>query len=209
VSAPHDGQSFLPQRWKELAPLLDAVLEREPHERRAFLDRACADDTDLRAEIDTLLEECAHSDRLFSVGAMEQFATLLTKPRRGLPETVAERYRIGREIGTGGMATVYLARDLKHDRDVALKVVRALISPPSSERSDSSRNCGSLRSWITRTFSLSSTLAAPTASSFMYCRTCGASLRAKLEREPQLSLEDALSINRQVAAAPRLRARKA
>ena len=37
---------------------------------------------------------------------------------------VASRYRIEREIGSGGMATVYLARDLKHDRDVAVKVLR-------------------------------------------------------------------------------------
>ena len=37
---------------------------------------------------------------------------------------LTDRYRIEREIGSGGMATVYLARDLKHDRDVALKVLR-------------------------------------------------------------------------------------
>jgi hypothetical protein len=35
----------------------------------------------------------------------------------------ADRYRIERELGRGGMATVYLARDLKHDRSVALKVM--------------------------------------------------------------------------------------
>ena len=34
------------------------------------------------------------------------------------------RYHIERELGAGGMATVYLARDLKHDREVALKVLR-------------------------------------------------------------------------------------
>ena len=41
-----------------------------------------------------------------------------------LSSAVAHRYRIEREIGSGGMATVYLARDVKHDRDVALKVLR-------------------------------------------------------------------------------------
>ena len=59
------------------------------------------------------------------IGAAERFAALFAEPPRGLPEFVAERYRIGRELGAGGMATVYLARDLKHDRDVALKVLRA------------------------------------------------------------------------------------
>ncbi len=41
-----------------------------------------------------------------------------------LSAALAERYRIEREMGSGGMATVYLAEDLKHQREVALKVLR-------------------------------------------------------------------------------------
>jgi serine/threonine-protein kinase len=41
---------------------------------------------------------------------------------------LADRYRIERELGTGGMATVYLAHDVKHDRRVAIKVVRPELS---------------------------------------------------------------------------------
>ena len=41
----------------------------------------------------------------------------------GLGAALADRYRIERELGAGGMATVYLAHDLKHDRDVAIKVL--------------------------------------------------------------------------------------
>jgi len=41
-----------------------------------------------------------------------------------LAAALADRYRIERELGQGGMATVYLARDLKHDRNVAIKVLR-------------------------------------------------------------------------------------
>src|SRR5580765_6594228 len=41
-----------------------------------------------------------------------------------LNSSLAGRYAIEREIGAGGMATVYLARDLRHDRPVALKVLR-------------------------------------------------------------------------------------
>ena len=41
-----------------------------------------------------------------------------------LAAALADRYRIERELGAGGMATVYLAQDLKHDRKVAIKVLR-------------------------------------------------------------------------------------
>ena len=41
-----------------------------------------------------------------------------------LSTALADRYRIEREIGEGGMATVYLAEDLKHKRKVAVKVLR-------------------------------------------------------------------------------------
>jgi serine/threonine-protein kinase len=41
-----------------------------------------------------------------------------------LAAALADRYRIERELGAGGMATVYLAADLKHDRKVALKVLK-------------------------------------------------------------------------------------
>jgi serine/threonine protein kinase len=40
-----------------------------------------------------------------------------------LAAALADRYRVERELGAGGMATVYLAHDLKHDRDVAIKLL--------------------------------------------------------------------------------------
>ena len=62
----------------------------------------------------------------------------------GLPNVLrdglAERYRIERELGAGGMAVVYLARDLQRDRDVALKVLRSELSTMSAaERFDRAR----------------------------------------------------------------------
>ena len=41
-----------------------------------------------------------------------------------LVKALADRYRVERELGAGGMATVYLAQDLKHEREVAIKVVQ-------------------------------------------------------------------------------------
>src|SRR3954453_23806777 len=50
--------------------------------------------------------------------------TATTEPRATLQSALADRYRIERELGQGGMATVYLAHDLKHERKVAIKVLR-------------------------------------------------------------------------------------
>ncbi len=45
-------------------------------------------------------------------------------PLERLTQALADRYTVEHEIGRGGMATVYLAQDLKHDRQVAVKVLR-------------------------------------------------------------------------------------
>src|SRR6187399_611553 len=52
----------------------------------------------------------------------------MTDPQVRLSASLAERYRIERELGQGGMATVYLAQDLRHDRKVAIKVLRPELS---------------------------------------------------------------------------------
>jgi len=48
----------------------------------------------------------------------------VTETQTRLAAALSDRYRIERELGVGGMATVYLAQDLKHDRRVALKVLK-------------------------------------------------------------------------------------
>jgi serine/threonine-protein kinase len=60
-------------------------------------------------------------DQRFSVGTI-------------LGATIADRYVIERELGRGGMATVYLARDVRHDRQVAVKVLEAHVAPDGAER---------------------------------------------------------------------------
>ena len=59
---------------------------------------------------------------------------MIDEPAR-LPASLTDRYRITREVGRGGMATVYLAEDLKHHRSVAIKVLdQTLGSSVDAER---------------------------------------------------------------------------
>ena len=118
-----------------------------------------------------------------------------------LRAALADRYRIEHELGRGGMATVYLAHDLRHDRPVALKVLRpelaAVLGPERFLREtkltarlqhphilplfDSGEANGQL--WYVMPY------------------VAGESLRARLARERQLPLDDALRITCNVLAA--------
>ena len=114
---------------------------------------------------------------------------------------LADRYRVIREIGAGGMATVYLATDLRHGRDVAIKVLRSEVAGAlGAERF--------LRE-IAVTAHLDhpgilSLLDSGNASGILYYVmpfVRGESLRARLLRERQLPVDDALDITRAVGDA--------
>jgi TolB-like protein/tRNA A-37 threonylcarbamoyl transferase component Bud32/Tfp pilus assembly protein PilF len=119
----------------------------------------------------------------------------------GLAEALADRYTIERELGAGGMATVYAAQDLKHQRRVAVKVLREDVAAAlGTDRF--------LRE-ITTTANLRHPNILPLYDSgeaggfLFYVMPCveGETLRDRLTRETQLPLEDALQIAREVADA--------
>jgi serine/threonine-protein kinase len=118
-----------------------------------------------------------------------------------LAAALADRYRIERELGAGGMATVYLAQDLKHDRQVAIKVLRPeLAAVIGAER---------FLSEIKTTANLQHPHILPlfdsgAADSFLFYVMPfieGESLRDRLNREKQLPIGDAVRIATEVASA--------
>ena len=104
--------------------MIDALLDAPADRRAPLLDELSAGDPARRAKLERLLAECERPDPLLDRLAAEAFAEILDDDGIPVPDTLASRYRIVRELGRGGMAVVYLARDLRHERDVAVKVVR-------------------------------------------------------------------------------------
>ena len=118
-----------------------------------------------------------------------------------LNTALAGRYRIERHLGEGGMATVYLCEDLKHDRKVALKLLKPeLAAVLGAER---------FVQEIKTTAALQHPHILPlfdsgAADGFLFYVMPfidGETLRAKLDRETQLGVDDAVRIAREVAAA--------
>jgi eukaryotic-like serine/threonine-protein kinase len=119
----------------------------------------------------------------------------------GLVEALSDRYRLDREIGVGGMATVYLAYDLRHDRKVAVKVLR----PDLAAIIGGERFLAEIRT----TANLQHPHILPLHDSgeadgkvfYVMPFVEGESLRRRLQHEHQLPVDEAVRITREVASA--------
>lgn len=115
-----------PERFRQTEEIFQAALDLPPPERKAFLDEKCAGDPDLRAEIESLLNETGADETLLA-GAVLRAAQSLhtTQSAREIGQRIGN-YRLIREIGRGGMGAVYQAirADDEFLQSVAIKLLQ-------------------------------------------------------------------------------------
>ncbi|HUQ83664.1 MAG TPA: protein kinase [Gemmatimonadaceae bacterium] len=205
-------------RWQDVKRITADALERPAHERAAFLDQVCTD-PDLRAQVEQLLSSCEQADAAdgFLREPAPVFAAALVGHVDGSPSgttseapaelrsALGDRYTMGRELGRGGMAVVYLARDERHHRDVAVKVVHQDLATVVGSSSGARR--------FQREIEIAAQLNHPhivplydsgAASGHLYYImpfVDGESLRGRLTRGGRLSIDEAMRLLRDLARA--------
>ncbi|HEX8096855.1 MAG TPA: serine/threonine-protein kinase, partial [Pyrinomonadaceae bacterium] len=116
------------QEWQRVEELLDAALELDPVARRKFLDEASAGAPGLRREVESLIECEEKVDGFLAAPAIEYAPDLFD--RGEAPDALIGHaigpYKVMREIGRGGMGTVYLGRraDDAYQKQVAIKLIK-------------------------------------------------------------------------------------
>src|SRR5664279_2500804 len=110
-----------PERYRQIKSILQAALELDPAAQPAFLENACRDDLELKAEVQSLLDHDGQAE-----GFLEKPPVAAGEARVRLkPGSHLGPYEIVEPIGAGGMGEVYRARDPRFPREVAIKLLPA------------------------------------------------------------------------------------
>jgi eukaryotic-like serine/threonine-protein kinase len=112
------------ERWAKIDRLLDEAMERSPESRADYLVVACAGDEELRREVESLLDAHSDSASFLSTLALEVAAQRLAGEHQvSLIGKQLGTYQVISVLGIGGMGEVYLARDERLQRKLALKLL--------------------------------------------------------------------------------------
>ena len=108
-----------PELWPAIKAIVVAALDRAEAERSAYVAEACGSNVDLRREVETLLRAHTEAEPFLETPARLQGSAAPVD----LMGRAIGSYTIGPRLGSGGMSDVYLARDTKLDRAVAVKLL--------------------------------------------------------------------------------------
>jgi serine/threonine-protein kinase len=122
-------------RWQKVEEVFHEAAELPADRRAAFLDRACAGDAALREEVEALLRSFDDAEGFLETPVITQGADLLSSAcEPSLAGEILGPYRVIREIGRGGMGTVYLAEraDDQFHKTVAIKLIGPGMTDPGA-----------------------------------------------------------------------------
>lgn len=114
-------------RWRQLEQLFHGVLACGPSKRAGYLDRHCGQDKTLRDQVVGLINSHLVSGDFLETPQVETALKLYAARDRSIPKAIGP-YTLHGKIGEGGMAEVYLARDQRLARYVALKILPSWFS---------------------------------------------------------------------------------